>query len=96
MATEGTCQRGRPRKIWWDCVGVDTESFGQSVMMRRITISETYNVELHLASRITDRRCRPLWAWNDDHVTERRWLDGHKLTVGRQTLNECRAGRTGC
>jgi len=38
--------------------------------------------ELHLASRMTDRRCRPLWAWNGDQVTGRRWLDGTRLTVG--------------
>jgi len=61
-----------------------------------IRIHIVRDLELHLASRMTDRRCRPLWAWNDDHVTGRRWLDGPRLTVGRQTLNECCAGRTGC
>jgi len=57
------------------------------------------DLELHLASRMTDRHCRPLWAWNGDHVSGRRglrWLDRPRLTVGRQTLNECRAERTGC
>jgi len=53
------------------------------------------DLELHRASRMTDRHCRPLWAWNDDHVTDRRWLDRPRLTVGRQTLNECRARRSG-
>ena len=54
------------------------------------------DLELHLASRMTDRRCRPLWPWNEDHVTGRRWLDRPRLTVGRQTLSGCRAARTGC
>jgi len=53
-------------------------------------------IELHLASRMTDSRCRPQWPWNDDHVTGRRWMDRPRLTVGRQTLNGCRAARTGC
>ena len=30
MEIEGTQQRGRPRKTWWDCVNADTESFGLS------------------------------------------------------------------
>ena len=30
MEFEGTRQRGRPRKTWWDCVKVDMESFGLS------------------------------------------------------------------
>ena len=53
------------------------------------------DLELHLASRMTDRRYRPLWPWNEDHVTGRRWLDRPRLTVGRQTLGGCRAGWTG-
>ena len=28
MELEGTRQRGRPRKTWWDCVKPDMESFG--------------------------------------------------------------------
>ena len=27
---EGTWQRGRPRKTWWDCVKADMDSFGLS------------------------------------------------------------------
>ena len=38
-------------------------------------VNSVRDLELHLASRMTDRRCRPLWAWNDDHVTGRRWLE---------------------
>ena len=30
MEFEGTRQRGRPRKTWWDCVKADMESFGLS------------------------------------------------------------------
>ena len=30
MEFEGTRQRGRPRKTWWDCVKADMENFGLS------------------------------------------------------------------
>ena len=30
MEYEGTRQRGRPRKTWWDCVKAGMESFGLS------------------------------------------------------------------
>jgi len=33
MEFEGTRQRGRPRKTWWDCVKIDMESFSCPVRM---------------------------------------------------------------
>jgi len=73
-----------------------------AVMLGTITTADMFiwaivrDLELHLASRMTDRRCRPLWPWNDDHVTGRRWLDRPRLTVARQRLSGCRAARTAC
>jgi len=43
MESEGTWQRGHPRKTWWDCVKADMENFG-------LSHEDAQDINLHFTS----------------------------------------------